>query len=167
MTKRDFHDFRPLARAAGNHLKKLKPYLRAEFRTRLKAESLEAQIRAEYQALKPRVRAPLVQFSQRVSQIVRKVLPSRHSGKTADCLGRGVRVVWHSSFSAALRFFFRGFSLRSVAAVRVSPERRTRSTLKRYLKYSLRIAEFALWILAASTLGYCGYAYASAAVYQT
>src|SRR5579864_6569618 len=64
MTKRDFHDFRSLACAAGNHLMKLKPYLRAEFRTRLKAESLEAQIRAAYQALKPRVRARLVQFSE-------------------------------------------------------------------------------------------------------
>lgn len=33
-------------------------------------------------------------------------------------------------------------------------------------KPALRIAEAALWILAAGTLGYCGYAYASAALHQ-
>jgi sortase A len=168
MTKRDFHDFRSLACAAGNHLMKLKPYLRAEFRTRLKAESLEAQIRAAYQALKPRVRARLVQFSEgsrRLSERFCRV-----------AIRRRRRIAWAGACASFLLAFvvFGGLAIllpRIFSEVRGSRPRLTRAqnaiNLKRYLKYSLRIAEFALWILAASTLGYCGYAYASAAVYQT
>ena len=154
MTKHDFRDLRSLACAAGNRLEKLKLDL--------------AEFEAECQVLQPRVRAWLVQFFEKSRGLSERLcrLAVRETRRIAWALA-------YESFLVAFVVFGGLAILRSriLAEVRFSRRRLARTydaiNLKRYLKYSLRGAEFALWILAASTLGYCGYAYASAAVYQT